>query len=286
MNTSLQEWFSSEKKFSGAEDLKAVQPQLEALHESASKHRASFGEAVAEIVIKINGSAILFRPGETPLKSIESMHEKAARYAKSGDRRFAHIFNDTLAATIYVEGGVARLQEIHQEWNGSKTDIPLSDTGFMVKPRGADKPVVDACYLTMAWQGGLAEVQIWCKNSHLSMKVFHELAKVPKPQRPAAWTLYKNCFQLVAWCRDEQVPLNTPIHDLHAALPKALHGELDKIMERLSENQKKMSVFELGESCMTEEVEHLFSSVTVFATSGAIRMPVPLVQLLIVIANK
>lgn len=283
---SLQEWFDSKENFSGENDLKAVEPVLEALHESASKYRAAFGEAVAEILIKISGNTILFRPGQTSLKSIESMREKAARYAKSGDRRFAHIFNDTLAATIYVPGGVARLQEIHRELNGSATDIPLEDTGFTIKPRGVGKGVVDACYITLEWPGGLAEVQIWCPNSHLSMKVFHELAKVPKAQRPAAWTRYKNCFQLAGWCRDEQVPLQTAINDLRPLLPEALHAELRTISERLSKDQRKLSVFALGQSCVTEELETLFSSFPVFAVKGQIHNPVPLDQLLVIVIKQ
>lgn len=244
----LSDWMNSSMPIRGGQELvEMMKPALFGLHALGQALEAKFGYAAADLAAEVHRSVLIFRPA-TAVKTLESMVHKAGRYAATGERIFAHIFNDTLAATILVDGGARRLQELHEKYNGSKSDIPLGDTGFVVKPRGVTKPVVDACFITLAQGDLLAEVQFWCRHSYMSMKTFHEFAKLPKNLKTAPLQAFRACFQLIAWAKDQSIAMSTTVLVLKTShrIPEQLKNALSEAVDKLPVEYHELTLLELA----------------------------------------
>lgn len=291
----LSDWMNSSMPIQGPELVEAMKPSLIALHFLGQALEVKFGHAAVDLAAEIPRSVLIFRSVEnflgsdstqsvTAVKRLESMVHKAGRYAATGERIFAHIFNDTLAATILVDGGARRLQELHEKYNGAKNDILLGDTGFVVKPRGVNKLVVDACFITLAQGDLLAEVQFWCRYSYMSMKTFHEFAKLPKHLKTAPLQAFRACFQLIGWAKDQSIALTIVVLLLKTSdrIPEQLKKAVSDAVDKLEQEYHGLTLLELAHK-MEKPYDTWFASPVMFAEDrlalAAIR-PRPLTELL------
>lgn len=278
---SLAEWMESRDAFKADDQLlEAVKPALINLHDLACSLADTFENIVKTLCARF-GTAYITRPGWA-VKSIESMFVKAGRYAASGDRIFAHVFNDTLAATIFVQGGVKALQSIHEELNGALVGLAFDGTGFVVKPRGVGKPVQDACYITLQHGLVLCEVQFWCPTSYAVMKRFHEFAKVPdylKSGFAKDCQAYRALYQLIAWARDEAFlsPELTPLGLLNLSdLPGQLKALVQKAIDKLPKDHHGHTFAQIAWALSEEPMLTWFGRVQLFLVDPVLDSTEPL----------